>query len=151
MQTTLSAAAIATVKATVPALREHGLAISIRLYERLFEDPDVRALFNPARHGPDGAHPKALTAAVIAYAENVDNLAALAGPVEIVAGHHVRAGVTDVHYEMGASALLGAMTDVLGEAATPQVLDAWADAYWLLVRALQAQEATIRAARLRAA
>ena len=44
MNNDLSAAAIATVKATVPALRIHGLAITTRMYERLFEDAAIKAL-----------------------------------------------------------------------------------------------------------
>ncbi|HEY0437185.1 MAG TPA: globin domain-containing protein [Phenylobacterium sp.] len=141
----LSAAAIATVKATVPALRIHGVAISERLYERLFADPEIRDLFDPAGQGPNGRMPRALAAAVVAYAENVDNLPALSGAVDVISARHVIAGVRPWHYDAVGRSLLGALQDVLGEAATPAIQDAWAQAYGRLARVLQAREAELRA------
>ena len=149
MQTDLSAAAIATVKATVPALRIHGLAITTAMYERLFEDGEIKALF-PV--GPEpGRMPRALAAAVVAYAENIDNLPALSGAVEAIAARHVERRVAPQHYEAVGDALLGAISGVLGEAATPDVLEAWGDAYWRLAFILREREAQLRAARLQAA
>jgi nitric oxide dioxygenase len=145
MTNDLSAAAIATVKATVPALRIHGLAITTRMYERLFEDPAIKALFNQDHHGPGGRQPKALAMAVVAYAENIDNLPALAGAVEAIAGKHVRSHIHPEHYEAVAVALLGAISDVLGEAATPEILEAWGQAFWRLARILQGREAELYA------
>jgi nitric oxide dioxygenase len=141
----LSAAAIATVKATVPALRIHGQAITEAMYERLFADPEIRALFNPERMGPNGSMPRALAAAVVAYAENVDNLPALSDAVDMIAARHVMAGVQAWHYDAVAQALMGALRQVLGEAATPAILEAWAQAYSRLAVVLQAREAELRA------
>jgi nitric oxide dioxygenase len=151
MQITLSADAIATVKATVPALRQHGLAITTAMYARLFEDPEIKALFGGAEMGGQARQPRALAAAVLAYAENIDNLPALAGAVEMVAARHVERRVEPRHYDAVADALLGAICDVLGEAATPAVLSAWGDAYWRLAFILREREAELRAARLQAA
>ena len=145
MTTGLSTAAIATVKATVPALRIHGLAITTRMYERLFEDSSIKALFNQDHQGPGGVQPKALAMAVVAYAENIDNLGALSGAVETIAARHVRSHVKPEHYASVATALIGAITDVLGEAATPQVLEAWGQAYWMLAGILQGREAELYA------
>jgi len=144
MSNDLSAAAIATVKATVPALRVHGLAITTRMYDRLFEDPAIKALFNQEHHGPGGKQPKALAMAVVAYAENIDNLGALSGAVEKIAERHVESHIQPEHYVVVASALLGAISDVLGEAATPQILEAWGQAYWRLAGILQGREAELR-------
>jgi len=146
MKTQLSAAAMATVKATVPALRVHGVAITTRMYERLFEDAEIRALFNQDHHGPNGAQPRALAMAVVAYAENIEDLTPLAGAVAAIAQRHVRSHVRPQHYAPVATALLGAISDVLGEAATPQILDAWGQAYWQLADLLQATEAELMAA-----
>lgn len=143
MTNDLSAAAIATVKATVPALRIHGLAITTRMYDRLFEDAAIKALFNQDHHGPGGRQPKALAMAVVAYAENIDNLGALAGAVETIAARHVASRIRPEHYEVVAGALLGAIGDVLGEAATPQILEAWGQAYWRLAAILQGREAEL--------
>jgi nitric oxide dioxygenase len=149
MQNDLSAAAIATVKATVPALRTHGLAITTAMYARLFQDAEIKALF-PA--GPEpGRMPRALAAAVLAYAENIDNLPALSGAVEAIAARHVERRIEPAHYEVVAEALLGAMVEVLGEAATPAVLEAWGEAYWRLALILQRREGELYAARKMAA
>ena len=49
------------------------------------------------------------------------------------------------HYDAVATALLGAISDVLGEAATPQILEAWGQAYWRLAAILQGREAQLYA------
>lgn len=141
----LSSAAVATVKSTVPALRIHALAITEAMYERLFADAEIRAMFPPERHGPNGSLPRAVAAAVVAYAENVDNLPALSGAVEAISARHVGSGVQPSHYDAVATALLGAMTDVLGEAATPDILEAWGQAFHRLARVLQTREAELYA------
>jgi hypothetical protein len=44
----LSADVIAIVKSTAPALQQHGVAITTRMYERLFVDPAIKQLFDQA-------------------------------------------------------------------------------------------------------
>ena len=46
MSQTLSERTIALVKATVPALEAHGLDIVHEMYARMFENPEIRDLFN---------------------------------------------------------------------------------------------------------
>jgi nitric oxide dioxygenase len=46
MTKTLSERTIALVKATVPALEAHGLAIVQEMYGRMFQNPEIRDLFN---------------------------------------------------------------------------------------------------------
>ncbi len=143
MPSPLSPATIALVKATVPALEAHGLAITRRMYERLFTDPAIRDLFNQSHHGETGSQPKALANAVLAYARNIDNLGALAGAVERIAQKHVTLAILPAHYASVAEALLGAIRDVLGEAATPEICAAWGEAYWFLADILIDREAAI--------
>ena len=50
----LSEKTIQIVKATVPALEAHGLAITRRMYERMFQNPEIRDLFNQSHHGETG-------------------------------------------------------------------------------------------------
>src|SRR4051812_419170 len=92
----LSDKTIELVKATVPALEGNGLAITDRMYERLFSDPEIRDLFNQSHHGETGSQSKALAAAIIAYARNIENLGVLASRVERITQKHVglRAGLT---------------------------------------------------------
>lgn len=130
---------IRIVKATAPALVQHGLAITTRMYERLFVDAEIKALFDQAAQS-SGEQPRRLAAAIVAFAQNVDNLPALAGAIEHMAGKHVRSHVRPEHYPAVANALLPAIREILGEAATDEVLAAWGEAYWFLADVLIARE-----------
>jgi nitric oxide dioxygenase len=139
----LAPATIALVKASIPALEQRGLDITRRMYERMFRNPAIRELFNQSHHGEAGSQPKALAAAVLAYARNIDNLGALGGLVERIAQKHAGLVILPEHYPFVAEALLGAIGDVLGEAATPELLAAWGEAYWALADILIGREAQI--------
>ncbi|TGR64410.1 NO-inducible flavohemoprotein [bacterium M00.F.Ca.ET.194.01.1.1] len=134
---------IALIKATVPALSEHGPEITAAMYKRLFQDPEIAALFNQANQ-KSGAQVHALAGAVLAYAKNIDNLAALGPAVERIAQKHIGYAILPEHYPYVATALLSAIVDVLGEAATPEILAAWGEAYWFLADVLKGREAEIR-------
>lgn len=127
----LSQDTMAIIKSTAPALRAHGLAITTRMYERLFEDAEIKAMFDQAEQ-KSGRQPKRLAGAILAYAENIDKLEALGGAVEQMTKRHVETGVKPEHYPHVANALLPAIQDVLGDAATPEIIDAWGKAYWVL-------------------
>ncbi|TCI00910.1 NO-inducible flavohemoprotein [Roseococcus sp. SYP-B2431] len=143
MSRQLSDQTISLVKATVPALQAHGLDITRRMYERMFRNAAIRDLFNQSHHGETGSQPKALAMAVLAYAQNIDNLGVLAGAVERIAQKHVGLNILPEHYPHVAEALLGAIQDVLGEAATPEILAAWGEAYWFLADLLIGREVQI--------
>jgi len=144
MAAALSAETITRVKATVPALAEHGEAITLAMYARLFQDAHIEALFNHANQST-GAQPKALAGAILAYAQNIDNLGAVLPVVERIAHKHVGYHILPEHYPFVATALLGAIKDVLGDAATDEILGAWGEAYWFLADILIGREADIRA------
>lgn len=143
MSKSLSAETIALVKATVPALEAHGLDIVREMYSRMFQNPEIRDLFNQSHHGETGSQPRALTAAILAYASNIDNLGALAPAVERIAQKHVGLQILPEHYPYVAEALLGAIKSVLGDAATDEILAAWGEAYWFLAHILIAREQRI--------
>ncbi len=145
MTTSLSPETIAIVKASAPALQQHGLAITQRMYERLFVDPEIKALFDQAAQ-ISGEQPKRLAAAILAYAKNIDNLGALSQAVERMAQRHVETHVKPEHYPAVAAALLPAIKDVLGDAVDQSVLDSWGEAYWILANILiEAEAAKYRA------
>ena len=146
MAQALSERTIALVKATVPALEAKGLVIVHEMYSRMFQNPEIRDLFNQSHHGETGSQPRALAAAVLAYAQNIDNLGVLGHAVERIAQKHVGLNILPEHYPHVATSLLGAIADVLGEAATPEILDAWAEAYWFLAELLKGREAELYAA-----
>jgi nitric oxide dioxygenase len=131
----------ALVKATAPVLAEHGLAIIQRFYERLLtQHPELRNLFN-MRHQERGEQQRALAAAVMAYATHIDDLPALASAVERITHKHASLNVQPDQYPLVGASLLAAIQDVLGGAATPAIIDAWAQAYGQLADILvQAEE-----------
>jgi hemoglobin-like flavoprotein len=135
---------IVLIKATAPALREHGLAITKRMYERLFINDEIKALFDHAAQ-ESGEQPKRLAAAILAYAENIDKLQNLTAPVMRMAARHVETGVKPQHYPYVADALLPAIRDVLGDAATDEIIDAWGQAYWFLADVLIGKETALYA------
>ncbi len=140
----LSAETIAIVKSTAPALQQHGLAITQRMYERLFVDPEIKALFDQAAQA-SGEQPRRLAGAILAFAQNVDKLDVLGPAIERIAARHVETHIKPAHYPAVANALLPAIKDVLGDAATPEVLSAWGEAYWFLADVLIARETEIYA------
>ncbi len=140
----LSTETIALVKATVPALAAHGSVITKTMYRKLFVHEDIRALFNHANQGDGGAQVHALAAAILAYAQNIENLGALTPVVERVAHKHIGYHILPEHYPFVADALLDAISEVLGEAATPEIIEAWGEAYWFLAEILKAREGAIR-------
>lgn len=139
MTAPLSDQTIAIVKSTAPALQQHGVAITTRMYERLFVNEDVRKLFDQAAQ-ESGEQPRRLAAAILGYAQNIDKLQNLTPAVERMVQRHVETGVKAEHYPLVAEALLPAIRDVLGEAATDDILSAWGEAYYFLANILIAKE-----------
>ena len=137
---TASPAAMAIVKATAPALEQHGVEITTVMYARLLEDPEIAAMFDRAAQ-ESGEQPRRLAGAILAYAKNIDKLQNLGSAVQRMVARHVEVGVKTEHYPHVASALLPAIRDVLSaKVATDEVLDAWAEAYWMLADILIAAE-----------
>lgn len=124
-----SSETIAIVQQTVPALKEHGETLTRHFYERMFRhNPEVRRFFNPA-HQQSGSQQRALAGAICAYAEHIDNPGALADAVELIAQKHASLGIEPEHYPIVGEHLLASIREVLGEAATDEVINAWAEAY----------------------
>ena len=106
MAEALSDKTIEIVKSTVPALEAGGTAITDRMYQLMFRHAEVRALFNQSHHGETGSQSKALTAAVIAYARNIDNLGVLASRIERITQKHCGLNILPEHYHLVAESLL---------------------------------------------
>jgi len=114
-----------TVKATVPVLRSHGETITSQFYDTMLSaHPALFNYFNPANQLGEGGQARSLAASVLAYAENIDRLDALAGMVERICEKHVSLEILPEHYPIVGQYLLGAIADVLGDAATPEILSA---------------------------
>ncbi|MDR5857715.1 NO-inducible flavohemoprotein [Caballeronia sp. LZ062] len=132
------------VKATAPVLAEHGLPIIKRFYIRLFDaHPELKNVFNMA-HQEQGEQQTALARAVYAYAENIEHPESLAAVLRNISNKHASLDVRPEHYPIVGEHLLGAIKDVLGDAATDDIIGAWAQAYQNLADLLIGMEKVLR-------
>lgn len=129
------------IDASVPVLREHGLTITKTFYKNMFSaHPELHNIFN-AGNQANGSQQQSLASAVFAYAANIDNADALSPVISRIVHKHASLGITAAHYPIVGEHLLGAIKEVLGDAATPELIAAWAEAYGLLAKALSDEEA----------
>jgi len=138
----LDKATIEIIKATVPAVKAHADDITACFYPLMFEQyPEVIPFFNQT-HQAKGAQPKALANAVVAYAANIDELGNLSEAVTRIVQKHCSLGIQPSQYSIVGSCLLQAIKQVLGDAATDEIIDAWGKAYQQLADILiEAEEA----------
>ena len=130
----LSQKTIEIVKSTVPVLKEHGLEITKTFYETMFtNNPEVKEMFNMDKQ-ESGEQPKALAMTILAAAQNIDNLEAILPTVKKIAVAHVRTNVKPEHYPIIGENLLEAIKEVLGDAATEEVINAWSEAYEVIAK-----------------
>ncbi|WP_248930526.1 NO-inducible flavohemoprotein [Paenibacillus hamazuiensis] len=132
---------IQIIKSTVPVLEIHGTAITQRFYQLLFTNyPELLNIFNHANQ-KQGRQQTALANAVYAAAVHIDNLAAILPAVKQIGHKHRSLGIKPEHYPIVGQTLLTAIKDVLGDAATDEILQAWADAYGVIANAFIGVEA----------
>ena len=139
----LSQQTINIVKSTAPILQEHGETLTKHFYKRMFShNPEVAPYFNPANQA-EGTQQRALAGAICAYAANIDNLEVLGGAVELIAHKHASLMIKPEHYPIVGENLLASIREVLGEGATDEVINAWAEAYGFLADILIGREKQI--------
>ncbi|MEZ0481866.1 NO-inducible flavohemoprotein [Planococcus sp. SSTMD024] len=120
------------VKSTAPVLAEHGKTITTVFYSNMFEaHPELLNIFNQANQ-KQGRQQTALANTVYAAAVHIDNLEAILPAVEQIAHKHVSLGVKAEHYPIVGEYLLKAIKEVLGDAATDDIINAWAEAYGVI-------------------
>ncbi len=123
------------IEASVPVLREHGVTITSTFYKNMFDEhPELTNIFNMGNQA-SGAQQQSLASAVFAYAANIDNPDALGPVVSRIVHKHASVGITAQHYPIVGRHLLGAIQQTLGDAASPDLLSAWEEAYGLLASA----------------
>ncbi|MFV0131511.1 globin domain-containing protein [Streptomyces sp. HMX112] len=142
----LSAESASLVRATLPAVGAALDEITTRFYTTMFaERPELLdGVFNRGNQA-SGAQRRALAGSVAAFAGML-----LTDPVTRpdtllarIAHKHVAVGVTEDQYTVVHKYLFAAISEVLGEAVTPDVTAAWDEVYWLMAGALIAQEARL--------
>lgn len=133
------------VRATAGVVAEHAEQITARFYPRMFaERPDLLRVFNQGNQAT-GEQSRALAASVVAYAVHlIDPEAPSFDHVMTrIAYKHLSLGVRPEQYTVVGHHLLAAVAEVLGDAVTPQVAEAWAEVYWLFATQLVAEESRL--------
>ncbi|WP_382466276.1 globin domain-containing protein [Streptomyces noursei] len=142
----LSEQSTPVVRATLPAVGAAIDEIATVFYRKLFAaHPDLlRDLFNRGNQA-NGQQRQALAGSIAAFAgmllDHPD--ARPDAMLARIAHKHASLGITADQYKIVNEHLLAAISDVLGEAVTPQVADAWDEVYWLMANALIALEARL--------
>lgn len=120
------------VKATIPVLKEHGVALTTYFYQRMFRhNPELKHIFNRS-HNETGKQPIALAQSVLAYAEHIDDPSVLAPVITLIANKHASVGIRAEHYPIVGKHLLASIREVLGDAASDELVNAWGVAYGAL-------------------
>lgn len=137
----LSQNTIRVIKSTVPVLEVHGTAITKRFYQMMFENhPELLNVFNHANQ-KQGRQQAALANAVYAAALHIDRLETILPAVKQIAHKHRSLGIRAEQYPIVGKHLLAAIKDVLGDAATDEILQAWAEAYGVIANVFITVEA----------
>ncbi|MBU5616295.1 flavohemoprotein [Psychrobacter sp. TAE2020] len=124
-----SAETIAIVKATVPVLEEQGTAITSVFYQNMFvEHPELLDIFNKTNQKL-GRQQTALATTVLAAAKHLEHLAVLLPQVTEISHKHRALQILPEHYPIVGKHLIGAIKQVLGEAANDDIIEAWTEAY----------------------
>ena len=128
----LSERTIQIVKTITPTVAAHAETITRRFYERLFAgNPETKAYFNQS-HQHSGGQQRALAGAICAYFTHIDNLAVLGPALELIVQKHCSLGIQPEHYPIVGKHLLDAIKDVMGDAASDEIIHAVAEAYGVL-------------------
>lgn len=120
---------LAIVKSTVPVLEEHGGAITSVFYQNMFaEHPELLDIFNETNQKL-GRQQTALATTVLAAAKHLEHLAVLMPQVTEIGHKHRALQILPEHYPIVGKHLLGAIKQVLGDAANDDIIEAWREAY----------------------
>ena len=103
-------------------------------YERLFTlDPTLRPMFK----GDMATQGRMLMSVLRSAVHGLNDLDALAPVLRSLGARHVGYGVREEHYVTVGTALLWTLSHGLGDQFTPEVQDAWTEAYGLLADVMQ--------------
>ena len=134
---------LSVIRETLPVVGASIGEITPIFYERMFAArPDLQPdLFNRGNQA-QGEQQKALAGAIAAYAtllvsEDAPNIDAM---MSRISNKHASLGITEDQYAIVYEHLFAAIAEVLGDGATPEVVDAWTAVYWDMADALIAAE-----------
>lgn len=122
----------AIISATAPVVAEHLDDITARFYPLMFQRyPDVKFMFNET-HQREGTQPRALAGSVLSYVQLRADPELVKAALSTAVHKHVSLGVEPDQYAVVGECLMAAIGEVLGDAVTPEVADAWGALYWEL-------------------
>lgn len=133
---------VKVIKATTPVVGANAEKITRAFYPLMFAaHPELKEVFNQS-HQRSGEQPAALAGAIVAYATHIDDLGVLSDALKTIIQKHVSLNIQPAQYEVVGTYLMKAIGEVLGDAVTPEVADAWGAAYWQLAELLISREET---------
>lgn len=111
-------------------VKPRAVEFSACFYQHLFENaPDVKPMFDDVSLE---LQEKKLVASLALIVENLHNPEALSNALQGLGAHHTTKGTLPEHYPLIGKALLQAFGDYLGEDWTPEVAQAWIEAYQVI-------------------
>ena len=117
------------IKATVPVLQTAGAVLTGHFYNRMFtHNPELKEIFNMGNQA-NGRQREALAGAVLAYAQHIDNPGVLIDVLKGIGHKHTSLNIQPEQYNIVGNHLIASISEVLGDAATPEFLEAWTIAY----------------------
>ncbi|KZL86983.1 nitric oxide dioxygenase [Colletotrichum incanum] len=128
------------VKSTAPVLKVHGETITTLFYKDMIDThPELKNVFS-LRNQASGEQPRALAQSVLAYATYIDDLPRLKAAVERIAHKHASLYIRPEQYDIVGTHLMKAIGEVLGDALTPEIAEAWTAAYGQLAQVFIGRE-----------
>lgn len=129
------------IKATVPILKSSGNDLISYFYQRMLtNNPELKNIFNMANQA-NGKQQNALTGAVLAYAENIEDPSVLINVLKSIGNKHVSLNIAPEQYDIVGNHLIASIKEVLGDLATPELIAAWTCAYTELAQIMIGIEA----------
>ena len=130
----MNAEQIAVVQSTFEKVHPRSDATAEMFYTRLFElDPSVKSLFK----GDMKEQGRKLMHMIGLAVRGLHRLETLVPAIQGLGTRHVGYGVKNEHYDTVGAALLWTLEQGLGRDFTPEVKEAWAEAYHLLTSVMQ--------------
>jgi hemoglobin-like flavoprotein len=131
----MQAAHVQLIRTSIAQIRPIAGLAGACFYERLFAcDPSLRPLFQADLK----LQGRKLMEMLRLIAVHLDRLDALVPVVAELGRRHRAYGVCDAHYEAVGQALLWTLEHLLGPGFTPELRQAWQEAYLILAHLMQA-------------
>ena len=118
---------IALLETSFEQIKPQAIAFSASFYEALFQlSPQLKPLF---ANTSQQAQEKKLIFSLAAIVDNLRSPEILGPALASLGARHLEVGTLKEHYPLVGHALLNTMAEYLGDSWTPELADAWLNAY----------------------